>query len=80
MTPSDYAMALGAGVLTGFVCAVPVGPINVAIMEEGIHAGRTRAIIIAVGALLMEMIYCVIAFGGFANLFDNPTVLSLIHI
>ncbi|MEC9081530.1 MAG: LysE family transporter [Verrucomicrobiota bacterium] len=74
MTPSDYAMALGAGVLTGFVCAVPVGPINVAIMEEGIHSGRTRALIIAVGALLMEMIYCVIAFGGFANLFDNPTV------
>ena len=80
MTPSDYAMALGAGVLTGFVCAVPVGPINVAIMEEGIHAGRTRALIIAVGALLMEMIYCVIAFGGFANLFDNPTVRATVEL
>ena len=63
----DYVLAVGAGALTGFVCAVPVGPINVAIMEEGIHTGRTRALIIALGALLMEMIYCVIA-------------LSLIHI
>ena len=62
----DYVLAVGAGALTGFVCAVPVGPINVAIMEEGIHSGRTRALIIALGALLMEMIYCVIAFGGFA--------------
>ena len=74
MTTADYAMAIGAGVLTGFVCAVPVGPINVAIMEEGIHSGRTRALIIAIGALLMEMIYCVIAFGGFANLFEYPTL------
>ena len=55
MIPVDYAVAVGAGALTGFVCAVPVGPINVAIMEEGIHSGRTRALIIAVGALLMEM-------------------------
>ena len=55
MTPVDYAVAVGAGVLTGFVCAVPVGPINVAIMEEGIHSGRTRALIIAVGALLTGM-------------------------
>ena len=75
MTTADYAMAIGAGVLTGFVCAVPVGPINVAIMEEGIHSGRTRALIIAIGALLMEMIYCVIAFGGFANLFEDPSLL-----
>ena len=50
MTPVDYAVAVGAGALTGFVCAVPVGPINVAIMEVGIHSGRTRALIIAVGA------------------------------
>ena len=66
MSPMDYMAALGAGMLTGFVCAVPVGPINVAIMEEGIHSGRRRALIIAVGALLMEMIYCVIAFGQFS--------------
>ena len=40
MTPDQYAMAIGAGALTGFICAVPVGPVNVAIMEEGIHSGR----------------------------------------
>ena len=80
MTPVDYAVAVGAGVLTGFVCAVPVGPINVAIMEEGIHSGRTRALIIAVGALLMEMIYCIIAFGGFASLFEDPTIRATVEL
>ena len=80
MTPIDYAVSVGAGALTGFVCAVPVGPINVAIMEEGIHSGRARALIIAVGALLMEMIYCVIAFGGFANLFGDPTLRATVEL
>ena len=80
MTPVDYAVAVGAGVLTGFGCAVPVGPLNVAIMEEGIHSGRIRSLIIAVGALLMEMIYCVIAFGGFASLFDDPTIRATVEL
>ena len=40
MTPVDYAVAVGAGVLTGVVCAGPVGPINVAIMEEGKTRGQ----------------------------------------
>jgi len=80
MTPVDYAVAVGAGALTGFVCAVPVGPINVAIMEVGIHSGRTRALIIAIGALLMEMIYCVIAFGGFASLFEDPTIRATVEL
>ena len=71
MTPDQYAMAIGAGALTGFICAVPVGPVNVAIMEEGIHSGRKRAFIMSAGALIMELIYCVIAFGGFANLFAH---------
>ena len=80
MTPVDYAVAVGAGALTGFVCAVPVGPINVAIMEVGIHSGRKRALIIAVGALLMEMIYCIIAFGGFASLFEDPTIRATVEL
>ena len=80
MTPVDYAVAVGAGALTGFVCAVPVGPINVAIMEVGIHSGRTRALTIALGALLMEMIYCVIAFGGFASLFEDPTIRATVEL
>jgi len=80
MTPMDYMLAVSAGALTGFVCAVPVGPVNVAIMEEGIHSGRRRALIIAAGALLMELIYCIIAFGGFANLFEDPTIRATVEL
>ncbi len=80
MTPSEYAIAIFSGVITGFICAVPVGPINVAIMEEGIQSGRKRAFIIAIGALLMEMVYCIIAFSGFASLFDDRTLLATVEL
>ena len=80
MTPSDYLIAMLAGAITGFICAVPVGPINVAIMEEGIQTGRKRAFIIAIGALLMEMVYCIIAFSGFATLFDDKTILATVEL
>ena len=80
MSPFEYAIAIIAGAITGFICAVPVGPINVAIMEEGIQSGRKRAFIIAIGALLMEMIYCVIAFSGFASLFNDKTILATVEL
>ena len=80
MSPSEYSIAIIAGAITGFICAVPVGPINVAIMEEGIQSGRKRAFIIAIGALLMEMIYCVIAFSGFASLFNDKTILATVEL
>ena len=80
MTPDQYAMAIGAGALTGFICAVPVGPVNVAIMEEGIHSGRKRAFIMSVGALLMELVYCAIAFGGFANLFEDKVLRATVEL
>ena len=80
MSPFEYAIAIIAGAITGFICAVPVGPINVAIMEEGIQNGRKRAFIIAIGALLMEMIYCVVAFSGFASLFNDKTILATVEL
>ena len=80
MTPTGYLIAIISGAITGFICAVPVGPINVAIMEEGIQSGRKQAFIIAIGALLMEMIYCIIAFSGFATLFSDKIILATVEL
>ena len=80
MTLTGYLIAIISGAITGFICAVPVGPINVAIMEEGIQSGRKQAFIIAIGALLMEMIYCIIAFSGFATLFSDKIILATVEL
>ncbi len=56
---------------TGFVVSVPVGPINVTILHEGVKRGFTWAMFIGLGAVVMEAIYCAIGFAGFSNLFDS---------
>jgi threonine/homoserine/homoserine lactone efflux protein len=57
--------------LTGFfsalLLAIPVGPVNLTIINEGARRGRKWAILISLGATLMEIIYCFIAFTGSAS-------------
>lgn len=67
-------LAWGVGFLTGLVSAVPVGPINVTIINEAAQRGFFGAFLIGVGAVSMEMIYCFIGFAGFAELFAARAV------
>ncbi len=60
--------------LAGFVTAVvfssiPVGPINLTILNEGSQRGFRWAMFIGLGASAMELIYCSVAFTGFSSFF-----------
>ena len=63
-----------AGAVCGFVSAVPIGPINLTILNEGARRGFAWGFLIGLGATLMEAIYCVVAFAGFAPLFTAPLI------
>ena len=71
----DYFQALFtaglAGVISGFVVSIPVGPINITIINEGARRGFFWAFMIGVGAMVMDLIYCGIAFAGFSSLFAS---------
>jgi threonine/homoserine/homoserine lactone efflux protein len=65
--------------LAGFVTAlifssIPVGPINLTILNEGARRGFLWALLIGLGAATMETIYCSIAFTGFSSFFDIRVV------
>jgi threonine/homoserine/homoserine lactone efflux protein len=70
----DQFQELLLAALTGFVFGVllciPVGPVNLTIMNEGARRGFKWAAMIGAGATLMEAIYCSIAFTGFAAVFE----------
>jgi threonine/homoserine/homoserine lactone efflux protein len=57
--------------LTGFfsamLLAIPVGPVNLTIINEGARRGFKWAVLITLGATLMEVTYCFIAFTGLAS-------------
>src|SRR5277367_6614534 len=63
--------ALLTGFISGLLLSIPVGPVNLTIMNEGARRGFKWAALIGVGASLMEVIYCALAFTGFASIFNH---------
>jgi hypothetical protein len=61
--------ALIAGLTAGFLLSIPVGPINVTILDEAAKRGFANAAMAGLGAMIMDIIYCSIAFAGFSGLF-----------
>jgi len=67
---SEHFVAAFTGFVSGFLVSIPVGPINVSIVNEGARRGFGWALLIGLGATAMEVVYCAIAFAGFSHLFE----------
>ncbi|HTV75890.1 MAG TPA: LysE family transporter, partial [Candidatus Baltobacteraceae bacterium] len=71
--------------LAGFISAllfsaIPVGPINLTILNEGAQRGFKWALLIGLGASTMEVIYCTISFTGFSTFFTIRTVKAAMEV
>jgi threonine/homoserine/homoserine lactone efflux protein len=80
----DSHPILQAG-LAGFFFAllfssIPVGPINLTILNEGARRGFLWGVLIGLGATTMEVIYCTISFTGFSTFFSAGLVKSLMEV
>jgi threonine/homoserine/homoserine lactone efflux protein len=72
---SSIFIAVLAGFISAFLfSSIPVGPINLTIINEGAQRGFKWAMLIGLGASSMETIYCAIAFTGFSSFFDKHFV------
>lgn len=68
------------GFLSGLVLCIPVGPINLTIINEGARRGFRWAALIGLGASAMEVIYCTIAFTGFSAFFGNKYIKAAMEV
>jgi len=68
------------GLIFGLVLSIPVGPVNLTIINEGTRRGFFWAMMIGAGASVMEVIYCAIAFTGFSAFFDNRLVKASMEV
>jgi putative LysE/RhtB family amino acid efflux pump len=71
--------------IAGFVCAlifasIPVGPINLTILNEGSQRGFFWALCIGLGASVMDAIYCAISFTGLASFLDHGVVKASMQV
>jgi threonine/homoserine/homoserine lactone efflux protein len=68
------------GFLSGLLLSIPVGPVNMTIMNEGARQGFIQGALVGLGASLMEVIYCAIAFTGFASFFTKGYVKAAMEV
>ena len=73
-------LAALTGFISGLLLSIPVGPVNLTIINEGARRGFKWAGMIGLGATLMEVIYCAIAFTGFASFFSRGYVKSAMEL
>ncbi len=76
----ELPLDAGLGMLAGFITSALGGPINVTIVNESARSGFLRAFLIAVGAVLMETIYCAMAFAGFSSIFLSNTAQAVMQL
>ncbi|HEX7862084.1 MAG TPA: LysE family transporter [Verrucomicrobiae bacterium] len=69
-----------AGVIGGFLFCIPVGPINITIINEGARRGFFWALMIGFGAMVMDLIYCSVAFAGFSSIFASKFMKALMQL
>lgn len=68
------------GFISGLLLSIPVGPVNLTIINEGARRGFKWAMLISLGATAMEVIYCFIAFTGFASFFVQGYVKAAMEL
>ncbi|MEY4385070.1 MAG: sporulation protein and putative transporter YcgF [Verrucomicrobiota bacterium] len=78
----DHPLILAAltGFISGLILCIPVGPINLIIINEGARRGFKWAAMIGAGATLMELIYCFFAFTSFASFFERGTIKAAMEL
>ena len=71
-------------VLTGFgfglVLSMPIGPVNLTIINGGVQRGFKYAMLVGLGAATMDATYCTFAFAGFSSFFDNHMIKACMEV
>ena len=73
-------LAALTGFLSGLILSIPVGPVNLTILNEGARRGFKWAAMIGLGATTMETIYCFIAFTSFASFFRQGPIKASMEV
>lgn len=80
--PEQTAILIAAatGFVIGWLLSMPVGPVNLTIINEAARRGFAWAVLIGLGAATMDAIYCTIAFTGFSSFFGSRMVKASMEV
>jgi len=80
--PDQASILIAAltGFFMGLLLSMPVGPVNLTVINEGARSGFKRAILIGLGAATMDVIYCALAYTGFSSFFGSRIVKTSMEV
>jgi len=68
------------GFVAGLLLSMPVGPVNLTIINTATRRGFFAGVLVGLGASSMELIYCAIAFTGFTGLFEEKIIKTSMEV
>lgn len=80
LEPHPMLLAALTGIISGLLLSIPIGPVNLTIINEGTRRGFRWAALIGLGAAVMEVIYCSVAFTGFSTFFGNRYINAAMEV
>jgi threonine/homoserine/homoserine lactone efflux protein len=75
--------AFFSGVFVAILSAIPVGPINFALVQTVLTRGKKAAMMIGIGGMIADAIFCFLAmmlFGWISGGHDNPEVFKWLNL
>ena len=72
--------ALLAGLVCGFVVSVPVGPVNLTVINHALRRGFLQAFLVGVGAVTAETLYASVLMAGHTAILNLPPVRIALRI
>jgi threonine/homoserine/homoserine lactone efflux protein len=69
-----------AGIVCGLVVSVPVGPVNLTIINQALRRGFGAAFLMGVGAIFAESLYASLMLWGHTSILDEPRVVLALRI
>ena len=72
--PDELMRSLAAGALCGFVVSVPVGPVNLMVINQALRKGFWFAFLAGLGGIFAESIYASLMLAGHSSILDKPPV------
>jgi len=79
-TVENFLQPLIAGFICGFVVSVPVGPVNLTVINQALRNGFLRAFHVGLGAISAETIYATLLMAGHSSVLDKPHVRDALRV
>jgi L-lysine exporter family protein LysE/ArgO len=76
----NYLTPILAGFIAGFVVAVPVGPVNLTVINQALRRGFGTAFLVGIGAMCAETVYASLMLWGHASILNAPRVVLAMRI